>query len=84
MNNQVTNQSRKDIEIALVKKMMEIQELYKQYNPEGNYLSCYITQDYISCNNSYFDEDAEHPVNVFYNRYLGIQHINRAETSEED
>lgn len=55
---------RKECEKLLMKKLKEMQEIYKRYNPEGKYLAVCINEDFLSINNAYFAEDAAKPIDV--------------------
>ena len=44
--------------------------IYKQYNPDGEYLMMYVRDDdemmFRNINNQYYEEDAQHPINTQY------------------
>ena len=57
------------VEMKMVDKVKELIEIYKEYNPNGDYLSIgiFIKHGHISIHNTYWDEDADAPVNVNIN-----------------
>lgn len=55
--------SRKECEDIIIGMMQLIRDVYRAYNPDGNYLSLSITEN-ISVNNSYYDVDKDKPINV--------------------
>lgn len=60
---------RQEIEQNIIKKMNEIWDLYKKYNPDGTYLTLLFSQDEsettFSANNAYWAEDAGHMISIF-------------------
>ena len=56
--------TREECEKILIEKLKEMQEIYKQYNPEGEYLTMCIMTDYLSINNDYSNEYAAKPISV--------------------
>lgn len=58
--------TRKQCENEILKRLKEIQEIYKQYHPNGDYLSISIGNDCISMNNAYWEEnDEKNPLNFY-------------------
>ena len=55
---------RKECEKLLMKKLKEMQEIYKRYNPEGEYLAACINKGFLSVNNAHFDEDEAKPIDA--------------------
>ena len=57
------------VEMKMVDKVKELIEIYKEYNPNGDYLSIgiFIKSGHININNTYWDEDVDAPVNVCIN-----------------
>ena len=47
---------RKDVEMAILKKVLEIKEIYDKYEPNDHYLNMSFNHGFISINNSYFEE----------------------------
>ncbi len=56
---------RKTCERLILEKLEEIKEIYKEYNPNGDYLALSIVGGWISVNNEYYDKDAEKPINFY-------------------
>ena len=55
-----------ECEAAVLKKLLEIEEICKQYNPDGNYISMCILNGHYSVNNDYQEADKDHPLNAWY------------------
>lgn len=55
---------REKCEAQIIEKLKEIQEIYKKYNPKGNYLSMSIFNGNLSVNNEYWDEDSKRPIST--------------------
>lgn len=57
--------TRKECEQKILNKIKEIREIYKEYNPDGDYLTISINPQtgYIAFNNAYYDTDAEYTLN---------------------
>ncbi len=47
----------------IYKKILEIQEIYAKAYPKGDYLSMFISENYIRFNNKYWDENKDFPIN---------------------
>lgn len=60
---------RQKIEQNIIKKLHEIWDLYKKYNPDGTYLALCISEDEsetdFSANNAYWAEDADHTIDAW-------------------
>lgn len=59
----INTEYREACENMLIHKLTEILELYKQYNPNGDYLGMYIDENTISVNNRYWSDDQLKPIN---------------------
>lgn len=57
--------TRKQCEDAILKRMIEIQQLYKRYHPNGDYLSIAIHNDIMYANNAHWEKDKEHPLDFY-------------------
>ena len=59
---------RKECEEQIRDLMIQIRNVYKEYNPDGEYLSLAIMGDTLMANNMCFTEsiDADHPVDIYY------------------
>ena len=51
--------TRNECENKIVEKLIEIAEIYNQYNPHDDYLSMTIQGNNISANNAYFEKSHE-------------------------
>lgn len=58
--------TRTECEAAILRKMIEINEIQKEYNPTCNYLHMSILDGHYSVNNDSHHEDKEHPLNAWY------------------
>lgn len=59
--------SREACEKEILDRLLAIQQLYKRYNPNGDYLSMHIHNDYISANNAHWENpDKEKPLDFSY------------------
>lgn len=56
-----------ECEQLLIQKLLEIQKIYKEYHPDGDYLTLHISNIAISINNAHWagGKDSDHPINVF-------------------
>ena len=77
---------RREIEQNIIKKLHEIWDLYKQYDPDGIYLSLFVSKgesETIFCvNNDYWLEDTKCTINVMERdkEYT----VNHAESEKEN
>ena len=57
-------QARYNCETKIQEKLKEIYEIYKEYNPDGDYLGFTISNEYIMCNNKYWEggDDEKKPL----------------------
>lgn len=51
--------TRNECENKIAEKLIEIVEIYNQYNPHDEYLDMSIQGNYVSANNAYFKESHE-------------------------
>lgn len=59
-------EEQKECEKLLAEKMCEMWTIYKRYNPEGNYLSAFITRGCLmSVQNDVAEEDKNNPIEYF-------------------
>ena len=59
---------RQELEKQIFEKLKEIQELYHQAYPQGDYLSLFITDESFSFNNTYWGEDEDFPLDFWKGR----------------
>lgn len=58
--------TRKQCEKKIRALMIQIDKVYHEYNPEGTYLNLSIVDDNLMANNSYYSDDADHPLDIYY------------------
>lgn len=56
---------RKECEKQIIDLMIQIRNVYKEYNPDGEYLSLAILDNTLMAYNMYTD-DADHPLDIYY------------------
>lgn len=58
--------TRKTAERKMVNKVKELIDIYKKYNPNGDYLAVgiFIKQGSVHINNSHWDEDIDAPIDI--------------------
>ena len=61
--------TRDECEKKLAEKLYEIKGIYKEYNPDVDYLRLNITNEYISACNEYYLNDRYKPVD--FRQYNG-------------
>lgn len=57
---------REECEKQIRDLMIQIRDVYKEYNPDGTYLSLAIVGDTLIANNKFYGDDADHPINIYY------------------
>lgn len=66
MTKEGKNTKRKECEKQIRDLMIQIRDVYKEYNPDGEYLSFAIMGDTLMANNMHFTDDADHPLDIYY------------------
>lgn len=66
MTNEEKNMKREECEKQIKDLMIKIRNVYKEYNPDGEYLSLAIMDNTLMANNMCFTDDADHPVDIYY------------------
>ena len=56
-------------EKIIVKKLMEILSVYKEYNPNGERLCVSVSDTCIFASNQWWSEDKDKPLDVFLDKY---------------
>ena len=46
--------------------MLQIRDVYSKYNADGDYLTLAIMGDTLMANNMAYEDDADHPVDIYY------------------
>lgn len=57
--------TRLQAENAIIDKLVEIVEIYHDYNPEGSYLSMSFVNGTVDVNNSYQMDDKKKPMDAY-------------------
>lgn len=58
--------TRTECEASILRKMIEIEKIYKEYNPSGNYLTMSVFDGHYSVNNDYNANDIECPLYAWF------------------
>lgn len=58
--------TKAECELLILHKTEEIFKIYREYNPDGNYLTMYVLNGHVSCSNNYQEADSEHPISAWY------------------
>lgn len=58
----MSKKERLEIERKMCEKLQELYKLYKDYNPQGDYLHIVFLEGDLSFNNDYSDSDVNIPV----------------------
>lgn len=54
--------TREECEKRILKKLKEIKAIHEAYNPNANYLSILVNEDFLQFNNAYWAEDSKYPL----------------------
>lgn len=57
---------REECEKQIIDLMIKIRNVYKEYNPDGEYLNLAIMGDTLMANNMHYTDDADHPLDIYY------------------
>lgn len=68
------NNARKQIENELIMKALELYHMYKEYNPNGEYLSLSFLDGYVNMFNDYWDGDKDCVIDCYFDDTNGITH----------
>ena len=62
--------TKQECEERIESLLLEIGEIYKEYNPDGDYLTlcCFVKQGDYFFNNDYPKKDKDKPINKFINK----------------
>lgn len=58
--------TREQCEKKIIDLMIQVDNVYHEYNPEGAYLNLSIVDDNLMANNRYYSDDADHPLDMYY------------------
>lgn len=78
------NEQRKQIENELINKALELYQMYKEYNPNGDYLSVSFLNGYVNLFNEHWENDKDHIIDCFYDDVNGITHREYQNVFDED
>ena len=57
---------REECEKQIIDLMTQIRDVYKEYNPDGEYLSLAVMDNNLMANNMCYTDDADHPLDIYY------------------
>lgn len=57
---------RKECEEQIIDLMIQIRDVYSKYNPDGDYLTLAIMGDTLMANNMAYEDDEDHPLDIYY------------------
>ena len=57
---------RKECEKQIIDLMLQIRDVYSKYNADGDYLTLAIMGDTLMANNMAYEDDADHPLDIYY------------------
>ena len=66
MNKEEKNMKRKECEEQIRDLMIQIRDVYREYNADGDYLSLAIMGDFLIAYNMAYADDADHPLDIYY------------------
>lgn len=68
------DEKRKQIENDLIFKALELYQMYKEYNPNGDYLSLSFLNGYVNMFNEHWEKDKDNVIDCYFDDSTGIQH----------
>ena len=60
------NMKRNECQKQIIDLMIQIRDVYREYNADGKYLSLAIMGDTLMANNLKYTDDANHPLDIYY------------------
>lgn len=60
------NNKRKQIENVLIMKALELYQMYKEYNPNGDYLSLSFLDGYVNMFNEHWENDKDYVIDCYF------------------
>lgn len=57
---------REECEKQIRDLMIQIRDVYRKYNEDGEYLNLAIMGDTLMANNMKYADDANHPLDIYY------------------
>ena len=60
------NEKRKQIENKLIMKALELYQMYKEYNPNGDYLSLSFLDGYVNMFNEHWENDKDCVIDCYF------------------
>lgn len=59
------NRKKEECQKQIIDLMIQIRDVYKKYNADGELLCLSIVGDKLMVNNRYYSEDADHPLDIY-------------------
>lgn len=56
---------REECEKQIIDLMIQIRDVYREYNADGEYLNLAIMGDALMANNMHYTDDADHPLDIY-------------------
>lgn len=60
------NMKRKECQKQIIDLMIQIRDVYRKYNADGEYLSLAIMGDTLMADNMHYADDADYPLDIYY------------------
>lgn len=57
---------KEECQKRIIDLMIQIHDVYREYNADGKYLSIAIMGDTLMANNMIYKDDADHPLDIYY------------------
>lgn len=68
------NEKRIQIENKLIMKALDLYQVYKEYNPNGDYLSLSFLNGYVNMFNEHWENDKDNVIDCYFDDANGIIH----------
>lgn len=77
-------EQREQAERMLIQITRKFFDAYKEYNPDGDYITIAITNGNISINNAFWAKDSEKPINCYDDGEFHSLRVKFDEEEQED
>lgn len=57
---------KEECQKQIIDLMIQIHDVYREYNADGKYLSIAIMGDTLMANNMIYKDDVNHPLDIYY------------------